>query len=117
MVPKSDIGPAEREWLEEMVVSWTEVYKKSATTLVLLKIIKGHGPASIGKIQELFTAQTGWDITERGLYRTLKRLEDAGLLAVEGKKVPRTGAKRKDFSLTAAGDYYLQRITEVSQKI
>lgn len=43
----------------------------------------------------------------------LRRKLSVSLLAVDGKKVPRTEAKRKDFSLAAAGDYYLQRIIDV----
>lgn len=106
------IGPAEREWVEESVRSWVEVYKKSATTLVLLDILAEHGPAPAAQVRTLFEERTGWSITERGLYRTLQRLAGSGLLAVTPVSVPGTGAKRKDFSLTAAGHYYLRRLQE-----
>ncbi|WP_166980398.1 helix-turn-helix transcriptional regulator [Paramicrobacterium fandaimingii] len=46
---------------------------------------------------------TGWRLTERGLYRTVKRLQDSGLLSSEELDAPRTGAKRKVLVLTALG--------------
>ncbi|QRZ61724.1 PadR family transcriptional regulator [Rothia sp. ZJ932] len=108
----SALGSAEREWVEELAASWAEVYKKSVTTLVLLRIVKTHGPISASDIQLKFEQHTGWTITERGLYRTLKRLSSSDLLAVTPASVPGTGAKRKDFTLTPAGQLYLERITE-----
>lgn len=108
----SPLGPAEREWVEELAASWAEVYKKSATTLVLLRIIRTRGPIPAADIQAEFKQQTGWSITERGLYRTLKRLAALDLLAVTPVSIPGTGAKRKDFTLTPAGQLYLERITE-----
>lgn len=108
----SQLGPAEREWAEELAASWIEVYKKSATTLTLLRIIRSHGPIPAADIQVQFEKQTGWSITERGLYRTLRRLASLDLLAVNPVRTPGTGAKRKDFTLTPAGKLYLERITE-----
>lgn len=106
------LGPAEREWVEELAGSWIEVYKKSATTLVLLRIISQQGPIPAQEIHTVFEAETGWSITERGLYRTLKRLASLSLLAITPVSVPGTGAKRKDFTVTPAGTLYLERITE-----
>ena len=56
---------------------------------------------------------TGWRLTERGLYRTLRRLTSLGLLRVEEVAAPRTGAKRKDYSPTTLGIAYLARIEKV----
>ena len=105
------------EWLDELVHSWTEVYKKSMTTLVLLRVIRTEGRASAEEIRPAFTQASGWELTERGLYRTLRRLTSTGLLAVSEVSVPRTGAKRKDFELTKLGVRYLERIEnqELSQ--
>lgn len=106
------LGPAELEWIEESVRGWVEVYKKSATTLVLLGILREHGPAPAATVRDLFVERTGWSITERGLYRTLQRLANSGLLSVTPVTVPGTGAKRKDFALTPPGEHYLRRIRE-----
>lgn len=98
------------EWLDELVRSWTEMYKKSITTLVLLRVIDKAGPVAAGDIGPAFTEETGWQLTERGLYRTLRRLAASGLLVTTETVVPRTGAKRKDFELTPFGTQYLERI-------
>lgn len=102
------------EWLDELVHSWIEVYKKSITTLELLRAVAELAPASANNIGERFTQATGWSLTERGLYRTLRRLTSFGLLHVEEVAVARTGAKRKDYSLTSIGSAYLRRIEEVA---
>ncbi len=106
-----NIGPETTEWVEQLAASWVEVYKKSLTTLILLELIQAHGPATATDIRELFIEQTGWSITERGLYRTLKRLADADILAVEKLAAPGPGASKKAFSLTPPGALYLAKIT------
>lgn len=98
------------EWLDELVTSWVEVYKKSATTLVLLRVIDTIGPAPAGAIGEELTRRTGWAFTERGLYRTLKRMASNDLLDSTEVAVPRTGIARKDFTVTEFGRRYLRRI-------
>lgn len=100
----------ELEWVDELARSWTEVYKKSATTLVLLRIVDRIGPASVQEISPAYTDATGWSITERGLYRTLKRLADTGALDTAPVSVARTGARRNDFSLTSVGRAYRARL-------
>lgn len=106
------LAPAAREWVEEAVRGWVEVYKKSATTRVLLEILVDIAPAPASEVHAAFIERTGWTITERGLYRTLQRLAAQDLLAVTPVDVPGTGAKRKDFSPTAEGRHYLRRIQE-----
>ncbi|WP_018157411.1 PadR family transcriptional regulator [Demetria terragena] len=103
------------EWLEELVGSWVEVYKKSATSLVLLRIIDAIGPAPAAEIGAELARRTGWDLTERGLYRTLRRLASSGLLATVDVPVPRTGAQRKDFTVTDFGHRYLAQIEAVAR--
>lgn len=102
------------EWLEEMVTRWVETYKKSATTLVLLRIIADTAPASAATIGTEFTERTGWTLTERGLYRTLKRLAASDLLSVDPVPVERTGRPRKDYALTGLGRRYLDRLDEAA---
>lgn len=98
------------EWAEELARSWVEVYKKSATALALLRIIREEGPISAGGIAPRFAEVTGWTLTDRGLYRTLRRLADSGVLNSQKVEVARTGARRQDFSLTPVGLAYLARI-------
>ena len=50
-------------------------------------------------------------MTERGLYRTVKRLEDSGLLVSKAVDAPRTGAKRKELSLSPLGGHFLSGIS------
>ncbi|WP_166828454.1 PadR family transcriptional regulator [Brevibacterium limosum] len=102
--------PEEQEWLDHRVDSWVETYKKSMLTPVALSLVATHQPAEISTIAEAVTAATGWQITERGLYRTIKRLQDSGLLVSAAVDAPRTGAKRKLLSLTPLGASYLSEI-------
>ena len=98
------------EWIDELVDRWTEVYKKSMTTLVLLRVVRDIGPADASAIEPGVARATGWSLTERGVYRTIRRLASSGLLSTHELPAPRTGAKRKVYELTALGLRYLQRI-------
>lgn len=100
------------EWLSHKVDSWVETYKKSMLTPVTLTIVAKHQPIGVAAVAEKVTAATGWNVTERGLYRTLKRLQDSGLLASADTSAPRTGAKRKVLSLTPLGTRYLAGIAD-----
>ncbi len=55
---------------------------------------------------------TGWSVTERRLYRTLKRLADSGALSVRKVDMARTGAKSHDFELAPLGHNYLCNIEQ-----
>lgn len=99
-----------REWVADRIESWVETYKKSMLTPIILALVARRQPAGIAEIAEGITASTGWQITERGLYRTLKRLEDSGLLSSTDVDAPRTGAKRKDLSLTSLGEELLSGV-------
>lgn len=107
-------SPEAEEWLEEMVTRWVETYKKSVTTLLLLRIIAETAPAPAATIGAELADRTGWSLTERGLYRTLKRLAADDLLSVEPVPVERTGRPRKDYALTELGRRYLDRLDEVA---
>ncbi|WP_068251765.1 PadR family transcriptional regulator [Janibacter corallicola] len=105
------------EWLEELVTGWVEVHKKSMTTLVLLRIVSDRAPAPAADIGAEFAHRTGWAISERGLYRTLKRLAGSDLMTVDSVPVERTGRPRKDFTLTDLGRRYLARLEEIADSI
>ena len=98
------------EWQAEILAAWIETYKKAMTTPVVLRLIAEHQPIAAGRLAELIPAGTGWDVTERGLYRTLKRLESYGLISHTTAAAARTGASRKDFSLTELGHNHLTAI-------
>ena len=105
--------PGEKqEWVEDRVSSWVETYKKSMLTPVILSLASAHQPMSIADIAAGIASTTGWQVTERGLYRTLKRLQAEGLLHGTDVDVPRTGAKRRELSLTDLGAEFLAGVTE-----
>lgn len=99
------------EWLVARIGSWVETYKKAMLTPVALTLIARYQPVGVATIAQRVVETTGWHITERGLYRTLKRLQDSGLLSNADADAPRTGAKRKELSLTPLGDAFLLEIT------
>lgn len=101
----------DEEWLAERARAWVDTYKKSMLTPVLLAQVGRAAPVTIAELAHAITETTGWDLTERGLYRTVKRLEDARLLSSVEVDAARTGAKRKELSLTADGAALLRAIT------
>ncbi|MGH8776725.1 MAG: PadR family transcriptional regulator [Jiangellaceae bacterium] len=103
----------EEELLDELVRTWVEVYKKSSTTLVLLRYIASDGPVDTSEIADAFAQRTGWELAERGLYRTLRRLSTIGLVSVHERPGHRTGAKRNVYEISARGAAYVQRIEAV----
>ncbi len=101
----------EQEWVQARVESWVETYKKSMLTPVVLRAVADSQPVTVAGVAAAVAAATGWQITERSLYRTLKRLQDTGFLRSAEADVPRTGAKRKEISLTGLGSQFLAGIT------
>lgn len=112
-----EMTAADAEWVQELTAGWIETYKKSATTLVLLRIIRDAGAAPAAEIAEELRDRTGWTLTARGLYRTLRRLADARVLRIDRVDVARTGAKRQDFSLTPIGQSYLAAIEQAHKTV
>lgn len=117
---------ANQELVEEYLNSWTETHKKSALLYVILAILKNQSMWS-KDIQNKINAITGWDTTERGLYRSLQRMEKQGLLEHVKQNANRTGADRKIYKITALGHClfaeisnetkYLQNLDELSRGI
>lgn len=98
------------EWVTGRVESWVETYKKAMLTPVILRLVAIHQPVNVATLTVRLTAVTGWQVTERGLYRTVRRLQDAGLLTGENVDAPRTGAKRKELTLSPLGDQFLSGV-------
>lgn len=103
--------PSENEeWVSARVDAWVETYKKSMLGPVILGVVAGQPQASVAEVADCIKQATGWQVTDRGLYRTLKRLEDSGLLASTDVDAPRTGAKRKALRLTTLGEQFLKGV-------
>ena len=103
----------ELEWLDELESRWTDIYKKSVTTLLLLRVVKDRGTVTTTQIGEELERRSGWRISERALYRTLQRLASSGFLRVTTSPVPRSGLQRNEFAITDFGQKYLARIESV----
>ncbi|MFT3945244.1 MAG: PadR family transcriptional regulator [Ancrocorticia sp.] len=101
----------EDEWLMHRINSWVETYKKSMLTPVILSLVSQHQPVTVAELAGKISETTGWELTERGLYRTIKRLQDSGLLTTDDVDAPRTGAKRKEISISALGIGLLEGIS------
>jgi len=86
----------------EIVNRWAEVHKKSLTTLLIM-VCLGQQSMWSREIQEWLTSVTGWEVTQRGLHRSLQRMSDLGLIEYEGVTAARTGAERKSYKLTELG--------------
>ena len=95
------------EWMAGRIESWVETYKKAMLTPVILRLVAIRQPVTIAALLGHLTSDTGWQITERGLYRTVKRLQDTGFLTSEDTDAPRTGAKRKELALSSLGVQFL----------
>jgi DNA-binding PadR family transcriptional regulator len=87
------------------------------TTPILLRLIDSNQPVAASALAALVPEQTGWHLTERGLYRTLRRLEDHGLIQHTTSPAPRTGAQRKDFRLTESGARLLTALEEQIRRV
>lgn len=98
------------EWVGSRIESWVETYKKAMLTPVILRLVAMHQPLTVATLTTHLATATGWQVTERGLYRTVKRLQDSGFLNVENIEAPRTGAKRKELTVSQLGGQFLAGI-------
>ena len=99
----------DQELLDEYVFAWVEVHKKSALTFLVLRALQ-DGAVWSQDIGVMIQKQTGWIVTERGLYRLLRRLHKQGLIDFFSESAPRTGAERKIYQLTQEGGVFLDAI-------
>ncbi len=93
-------GGARHRWLEPFV-------------LVLIGTGTTHGYALAVRLNALGVAQGTVDVGE--LYRTLRELELAGFVRSAWRN-PETGARRREYALTAAGDARLDEWAQVMRE-
>ncbi len=101
------------ELLAEIIDRWTEVHKKSMVMLLLLLALTER-PMWSKELEQWLLDIAGWDISERGLHRTLKRMNNLGLIEYIEIEAPRTGIKRKDYRVTDFGDKTLKEMRKSS---
>lgn len=93
---------AEQELVEEQAYAWIENHKKSAISYLILKALSTKSMWS-KEIENWLKQISGWDISERGLYRVISRMQKQGNIEFTSIPAKRTGADRKVYSLTPQG--------------
>ena len=96
----------DNEYVQEQLYSWLEMHKKSALTQLVLQSLESKARWS-GEIAEWLAALTEWDISEKSLYRTLRRMVKNELITFTLTEAERTGASRKTYELTSDGKLLL----------
>lgn len=99
------------ELVDELVHSWLEVHKKSALSYLILRLLKAEKLWS-KDIEMRLRELTGWKLTEKSLYRTLRRMKQQGTIEFESVEAERTGATRKVYSLTPEGEEVLKQMKQ-----
>lgn len=95
-------GNQQDELAQEIVNRWTETHKKSMLTLLILVGLK-EKPMWSKELQDWLNELTGWDLTERGLHRTLQRMAKIDLIEYQTANSPKSGADRKVYNITDFG--------------
>ena len=91
-----------QELVDEQIYSWTEMHKKSAVSFLVLSALKDNKMWS-KDLESWIRTTTGWNISERSLYRVLRRMQKQGSIQFEAEPVARTGAERKVYAMTPEG--------------
>ena len=91
-----------QELVDEQAYSWLEVHKKSALSYLVLTALQQDKMWS-KDLLDWITQKTNWTITERGLYRLLRRMQKQGSVTFITKAGDRTGAERKFYEMTTEG--------------
>ena len=102
---------ASQELVDEQVYNWVEMHKKSALSFLVLLCLEKNTLWS-KEIEECIHHRTGWNITERGLYRVLHRLQKQGSIEFMATPAVRTGAERKMYTITAEGSALLESMKQ-----
>jgi len=91
-----------QELIDEQAYSWLEVHKKSALSFLVLHALEKDTLWS-KDLAQWITHATGWTITEKGLYRVLRRMQKQGNIIFSLEAAARTGAERKVYRITPEG--------------
>jgi DNA-binding PadR family transcriptional regulator len=99
----------------DLAQTWHQNHKKSlATVFILLSLTSS--PKWSKEIADFIFKQTNWQITldQKSLHRALRRLESLSLISSTLQPAPKTGARRKIYSLTDQGTTFLNQIAASS---
>ncbi len=100
-----------QELIDEQAYSWLEMHKKSALSYLVLCAIEKKQMWS-KDLTAWITHATGWTITEKGLYRVLRRMQKQGIIEFSSEAAARTGAERKVYRVTPQGKALLAIIQD-----
>lgn len=94
---------------------WLEIYKRSATTKLLLRAVSDK-PRYSKEIHDYLNDKIDnkWSINEKSMHRTLRRLSDLDLIDYKQAKSAKTGLKRKVYSITPSGARVLREISSIT---
>ena len=98
-----------QELIDEQAYSWLEMHKKSALSYLVLNALEEKEMWS-KDLESWILQKTGWTITEKGLYRVLRRMHKQGNVAFKSEAAARTGAERKVYRMTPEGKVLLRTI-------
>lgn len=82
-------------------------------TVLILTALKNK-PMWSKELETWLSRVAGWELNERSLHRSLKRMADLGLITYKELGVPKTGANRKVYEVTKLGLGFLQQVKSVS---
>jgi DNA-binding PadR family transcriptional regulator len=101
------------EYLNELAYNWSETFKKSMATYVILSILAKESSWS-KEIHKAIKSVTNSKLSldEKSLHRSLRRLEKYGLINHEKRGGKKTGAERKVYSITEDGQKFLDLINK-----
>ncbi len=92
-----------QELVDEQAYSWLEMHKKSALSSYLVLHALENKTMWSKDLTQWITHTTGWTITEKGLYRMLRRMQKQGSIVFSSEAAARTGAERKVYRMTPEG--------------
>lgn len=93
-----------KQYVDELVAEWDEVYKKGQLSLwTLLGVYDGKKYAA--QIADfMYQATNGtFEVQEQSLYRALRRFKGMGMVRVTEEDSPNGGPRRKFYELTDVG--------------
>ncbi len=99
-MPKSKLS----EFEQAIFDNWLKTYKNSALSRLVLQAVAKD--AKYPKQIEVYINEKVdglWSVDEKSLHRTMRRLSNLDLVDYDERQAPKTGAKRKYYSITESG--------------